>query len=451
MNPSANTVFLRNRSTEFPDYVGRRERLVRELAEAAASGANLRLRKDTSNLFRHRTNAPGQRVDVRNFNHVLAVDPEAQVADVEGMTTYQEFVDQTLKFGLLPTVVPQLKTITVGGAVSGLGIESSSFRYGLVHETVEEMEILLGDGTTLVCSVEQNPDLFYGFPNSYGTLGYALRLRVKLIPAGKYVRLMHRKFTNHERLFAALEALCGDATFNYVDGVVFGPGEAYLTTGEFVDTAHVSDYTYMRMYYQSIRSREEDFLSARDYIWRWDTDWFWCSRHFFVQNTLVRLLATRRLLNSRTYQRIMRLSHRILPNSNTESVIQDVDIPIEHAPEFLDFLFREIGILPIWLCPFRSYDPSVGFTLCGLDSHKLYVNFGFWDMLPKAGEDGFYNRKIEKKAFELNGKKGLYSSSYYDEETFWRIYDREAYRRLKTKYDPTNRLRDLYEKTVLKM
>ncbi len=67
-------------------------------------------------------------------------------ADVEGMTTYEAFVDETLRHGLLPTVVPQLKTITVGGAVSGVGIESSSFRYGLVHETVEEMEILTGNG-----------------------------------------------------------------------------------------------------------------------------------------------------------------------------------------------------------------------------------------------------------------------------------------------------------------
>ena len=36
-----------------------------------------------------------------------------------------------------------------------------------------------------------------------------------------------------------------------------------------------------------------------------------------------------------------------------ESVIQDVDIPIENAAEFLDFLLREIGILPVWICPIR--------------------------------------------------------------------------------------------------
>ena len=73
-------------------------------------------------------------------------------ADVEGMITYEALVDETLRYGLLPAVVPQFKTITVGGAVSGLGIESSSFKYGLVHETVEEMEILTGTGAIVTCS-----------------------------------------------------------------------------------------------------------------------------------------------------------------------------------------------------------------------------------------------------------------------------------------------------------
>ena len=43
-------------------------------------------------------------------------------------------------------MVPQLKTITLGGAVTGLGIESTSFRNGLPHESVLEMDILTGTG-----------------------------------------------------------------------------------------------------------------------------------------------------------------------------------------------------------------------------------------------------------------------------------------------------------------
>jgi len=421
-------------------YEQRRARLVRELA------------KTTSNLFRHRQQTGTKRIDVREFHHVLSVDAERRIADVEGMTTYEELVDETLKFGLLPTVVPQLKTITIGGAVSGLGIESSSFKYGLVHETVEEMEILLGDGTTIVCSALQNSDLFYGFPNSYGTLGYVLRLKVKLIPAKRHVKLTHTRFTEPAKFFAQIEKLCSSPACDYIDGVVFSGDEMYITTGEFSDDApFISDYTYMNVFYQSIRRREVDYLTAHDYIWRWDTDWFWCSKHFFVQHAAVRLLATKWLLNSKTYQHMMRLAHRILPESQAESVIQDVDIPIEHAPEFLNFLLSDIGVLPIWICPFGSYDPSVTYDLCSIDRGKLYINFGFWDTVSSAKPEGYYNRKIEAKGLALRGVKGLYSTAYYDEETFWQIYNRPAYEALKDKYDPGRCFKNLYEKTVKRM
>jgi FAD/FMN-containing dehydrogenase len=432
------------------EHQRRCERLVAEFDAARAAGASIALAKSTSNLFRRRDQHDTRRIDVRGFHHVLRVDLESMTADVEGMTTYEAFVEETLRHGLLPTVVPQLKTITVGGAVSGVGIESSSFRYGLVHETVEEMDILTGDGRIVTCSREQNPDLFFGFPNSYGTLGYALRLRIRLIPAQRYVHLTHEPHSDPRTYFTRVCEFSQSATVDYLDGTIFARDQMYITTGEFTDAVpRLSDYKYMSIYYRSIREKREDWITARDYIWRWDTDWFWCSKHFGVQNPLMRLLATPWALNSRTYQRIMRLSGRMLPESHkTESVIQDVDIPLDGAPEFFEFLMREIGITPVWVCPFRAFDPSVTFPLFSVRPNTLYINFGFWDMVPTTHEDGFFNRKVEEKALKLGGRKGLYSTAWYDEETFWKLHDRKTYEELKARYDPGNVFRDLYAKCV---
>ena len=71
---------------------------------------------------------------------------------------------------------------------------------------------MLGDGSTIVCSATQNPDLFYGFPNSYGTLGYVLRLKVRLIPAKRFVKLSHARFTEAVDVFCAdRSAMCEPA------------------------------------------------------------------------------------------------------------------------------------------------------------------------------------------------------------------------------------------------
>jgi FAD/FMN-containing dehydrogenase len=433
-----------------PEHERRCAQLSTELAVANARRTPVGLRKSTSNLFRRRDRAGTTHLDVRQFSRVLNIDRDKMLADVEGMATYEALADETLRFGLLPAVVPQLKTITVGGAVSGLGIESSSFRFGLVHETVEEMEILLAGGRTITCSRSENTDLFFGFPNSYGTLGYVLRLKIRLIPAKAYVHLTHTRFVEPGNYFEQIRNLCRRKDVDYLDGTVFSNGEMYVTTGEFRDEApFASDYTYMGIYYKSIPRKKEDWLTTRAYIWRWDTDWFWCSKHFGVQNPVIRLLATRWALNSRTYQRMMRLSHRILPGPGaTESVIQDVDIPVENAAEFLEFLLADIGITPVWICPFQSYDPGAAYPLYALDPGTLYINFGFWDALPAAGEQGHFNKKVERKALKLKGKKGLYSTAYYDEETFWSIYNKECYEALKRKYDPQGVFLDLYAKCV---
>jgi hypothetical protein len=133
----------------------------------------------------------------------------------------------------------------------------------------------------------------------------------------------------------------------------------------------------------------------------------WCSKQFHAQHPIIRLLVGRRFLNSRTYQRIMRLASRVLPDSgSTESVIQDVDIPIENAEKFLEFLLREIRITPVWICPFQSFDPNATFPLYALDPHKLYVNFGFWDVIPAGPQGGYFNRAVEQHALRLAGKKG---------------------------------------------
>ncbi|MBA8825781.1 FAD/FMN-containing dehydrogenase [Saccharopolyspora lacisalsi] len=425
----------------------------------------IRLAKPTSNLFRFRSSSQQASLDVSGLDRVLEVDPDNRTAEVQGMVTYERLVDATLPYGLMPRVVPQLKTITIGGAIAGLGIESTSFRNGLPHESVLEMEILTGDGRVVLARPDnEHADLFRGFPNSYGSLGYALRLVIELEPVEPHVRLRHVRFDSVSDCAEALSRICADHEYedrrvDFVDGTVFGSHETYLTLGTFVtEGPPTSDYTGRHVYYRSIQRRELDRLSIRDYLWRWDTDWFWCSRAFGAQHPLVRPLWPRRYRRSDVYRKLVALDRRLgltdrisrwrgqPPN---EPVIQDVEIPLERLAEFLDFFEREIGISPVWLCPVRLRD-SQGWSLYPMDPETLYVNVGFWSTVGLDGGKpmGTHNRAIEEKVTELDGHKSLYSTSYYDEEEFWRLYNRPAYERLKRCYDADGRLPGLYEKCV---
>ena len=424
-------------------------------------GAPIRLGKKTSNLFRTRS-GPSQRLDVSAFRGVLSVGDG--VADVLGMTTYEALVDATLPSGQMPLVVPQLKTITLGGAVTGLGIESSSFRNGTPHESVLEMDILTGDGQVLTCSRTHNADLFHGFPNSYGTLGYALRLRIELEPTSPYVHLEHVRCGSVGEAVEVMRRHCtpgtGPRTADFVDGTWFSPTEVYITLGRWADRAPLlSDYTGMAVYYRSVQKRREDWLTVRDYLWRWDTDWFWCSRAFGVQNPAVRRWIPRRYLRSDIWWKLVAFEQkhrwktrydRRKGRPEREEVVQDIEVPIDNLPAFMDVFARELEIEPVWFCPLRQRCAEDVWELYRMDPDTLYVNVGFWSSVTlEPGEDpSTHNRIIETLVDVLGGRKSLYSTSYYEPDHFWRLYNGPTYDVLKKTYDPDSRLLDLYAKCV---
>ena len=440
---------------------------------AIPAGAKVRLAKRTSNLFRARSapDAPG--LDVSGLDGVVAVDPVGRTADVQGFCTYEDLVAVTLAHGMIPLVVPQLRTITLGGAVSGLGIEATSFRNGLPHESVLEMDVLTGAGEIVTARPEgATADLFATFPNSYGSLGYATRIRIELEPVGGYVELRHLRLERLDDLPGVVEKIVADRSWDgqgvdALDGVAFEPGEVYLTLATWREgppTGGTSDYTGQEIYYRSIRQRRTDVLSMHDYLWRWDTDWFWCSRAFGAQHPLVRRLWPRRWRRSDVYHRLVGLENRfgVMARLDArrgrparERVIQDVEVPVERTPEFLRWFDSAVAMRPVWLCPLRLREPSGPGSARRWPSYPLepgttYVNVGFWGTVPIApgAADGDLNRAVEAEVGALGGHKSLYSDAYYDRATFDRLYDGENLAGVKTKYDPGDRLTGLYEKAV---
>ena len=437
---------------------------------AIRAGEPVRLAKSTSNLFRPRaaTGRPG--LDASGLQRVVTVDPATRTAEVQGMCTYEHLVDATLTHGLVPLVVPQLRTITLGGAVSGLGIESTSFRNGLPHESVLEMDVLTGAGEVVTARPDgEHADLFAAFPNSYGSLGYATRLRIELEPVRDHVALRNVGFTDLDALVEVVGEVMSSGAWagqrvDAMDGVVLARDRAYLVLGTYVDEVPpTSDYV-RDVYWRSIAARSRDALTTRDYLWRWDTDWFWCSRALGVQQPVVRRLWPARYRRSDVYHRLIRLEHRFgvaervdrwRGNPPRERVVQDVEIPLEGTAGFLRWFAEHVPISPLWLCPLRLRDagrPGSGrrWPLYPLEPGRTYVNVGFWGTVAITGDarDGDVNRAVERAVTDAGGHKGLYSDAYYDRDTFDDLYGGQTYRAVKARYDPDHRLTDLYDKAV---
>jgi FAD/FMN-containing dehydrogenase len=426
----------------------------------STSGGQIRLAKNSvSNLFRYQPGAaPAQRVSLGHFNEVIALDRATGTLEVEGLATFETIVAHCLPQGFLPPVTPELKHITIGGATVGIGIESTCFRHGFVHDALLEAEVLLPGGDIVTCTADNaHSDLFRALPNSYGTLGYILRARVALMPARPFVHLRIECFDTPRAFLDAMQQATTQAGVDFVEGLFFEDRRFYLMTGRFADAVpQLDDILREHIFYQLVQARRDVYLAAADYIFRYDPEWFWNIPDTPIYR-LFRRHAPRRYRNSGFYTRYAawkgRLRQRIpalAPVAN-EPLIQDWEVPWGRGEELLEFCLQEVELdgRPWAVVPIRTPRQP---ALYPIAADRLYLNLGCYCQVRRAeGREPYhYSRIMDQKCFELGGIKMLYSSTFLDQAEFDARFNGEAYRALKAKYDPLGKAPTLYDKVTFK-
>lgn len=120
-----------------------------------------------------------------------------------------DLASKLVPLGLLPQVVPEFRDMTCAGLLNGQGIQTSSHRYGLFTDTVVGVQVgkfsvrskcivvdrniaaqvVLGDGTVMDCSDQQNPDVLEALRNAtHGTLFVVTAVALKLMDAQKWIK-----------------------------------------------------------------------------------------------------------------------------------------------------------------------------------------------------------------------------------------------------------------------
>jgi FAD/FMN-containing dehydrogenase len=437
------------------DYAAKTAELTRNWQTGAGP---LRLKKSTiSNLFRYQPRgAAARRLSLGAFNHVLALDSAARTVEVEGLTTYETVVRHCLEHGFLPLVAPELKHITVGGATVGIGIESTCYRYGFVHDGLREADVLLPGGTIVTARADnEHADLFNALPNSYGTLGYILRAKIALHRAGPYVHLRVEKYRDAGKYLDAMRVATESPDLAFVEGLFFEDNRFFLMTGRFVDQVPICDDIVRRdVFYRLVEKRRDIYLKTFDYIFRYDPDWFWNVPETGFYD-LFRRYAPESWRNSAFYTKYVATKNRLLGglgvrDERTEPLIQDWEVPWRHGEELIRFAIDNVDLKgrPWAAVPIRAPRQP---TLYPIKPNELYFNLGCYCQVrrPEGMAPYHYTKILDRKCFELGGIKMLYSSTFLAEADFDALYNGAAYRTLKAKYDSGGNAQTLYKKVAL--
>jgi FAD/FMN-containing dehydrogenase len=386
-----------------------------------------------------------EKIDVTDLDEILDIDTAARTCTVEPGVTFVDLVATTLRHGLVPTVVPELETITVGGAVSGCSLESMSFRHGGFHDSCLEYEVITTDGVVLSCTPNGEHRLVFEMMHgSFGTLGFLSKIKFRLVPAKPFVHVTYLRRRTLEDARASIRRLSQDDDVDFLDGIFHSPSNHVLCVGRFVDSApYTNRYDWVTPYYRTTATRREDYFETSDYFFRYDRG---------VTNPTPRSFLGRllfgRVLDSATLLRLAERFHRFLP-ARRPNVTLDLFLPFSRVEAFFEWYHRAIGHYPLWCVPYRLARPYAWIEpsyLEGLDD-DLFLDIAIYGLAQPRGRN--YYREIEDALPAFKGIKTLISHNYYDEATFWKIWNRPNYERVKGLTDRKNLLRDLHAKTCL--
>ncbi len=382
-----------------------------------------------------------EKIDISDLNEILYIDAEERICIAEPGVTFVDLVNATLKYNLVPIIVPELKTITIGGAIAGCSIESMSYKHGGFHDTCLEYEIISAKGDVFVCTPENDNNLLFQMVHgTFGTLGIISKLKFKLIPAKPYVKIIYERYDNLENYKSAIWEHFKKQDVDFMDGIIHSPTEYILSVANFIDEApYTNRYDWTKIYYKSTKERKEDYLKTPDYFFRYDKG----VTNVNPKSFFGRLIFGKFVNSTKTLKLVKKFRWLIPPKRIPITV--DVFIPFSKVNNFMEWYKKEVNHFPLWCVPYkivRHYEWISSNFLKTKD--ELFLDLAIYGM--KQKNDKNYYKIIEDELMKIGGIKTLISNNYYSESDFWKTWNKENYYKVKHKTDPNNIFRDLYTK-----
>eukprot|EP00039_Didymoeca_costata_P007913 m.105347 g.105347 ORF g.105347 m.105347 type:complete len:536 (+) comp13871_c0_seq1:2355-3962(+) len=380
-------------------------------------------------------------IPVMHLNNIVELDRERMVVRVEPMVTMGQVTQLLNPLGLTLPVLPELDDLTVGGLVCGVGVETSSHRYGLFSHTCVSYEIVTAEGKLERCSAEENPELFRAIPWSHGTLGFLVGVEITVIPAKPWVRVQYEPIHNKQDAIAACKRAF-DGNDDFVEALVYSSNEWVLMKGNMVDMPEPGKvnaignhwkpwfFTHVAKFLKSGPS--EEYIPLRDYYHRHTRSLFWEIQDIvtFGNQAWFRYLfgwamppniSILKRLQTEELRKLYELHH----------VVQDMLVPVSSLSDGIDVMEAHFDVYPVWVCPMRIFKEDSGFLKPSSSGEEMFVDVGIYGVpgsgSGRPGKTGFVANKscrvVEDWVREVEGFQMLYADMYQTREEFRKMFD----------------------------
>ncbi len=188
-------------------------------------------------------NGGGIVLDMSAMNRLIKWDPQTGCVTAEPGLTLEQLWQRVELDGWWPPVVSGTMYTTLGGCLAANVHGKNNFNAGTIGEHVIEFTAILPNGSEVVCSPQNNPDLFYTMISGFGLLGIftSITLQMKRIYSGLMEVSALPSHNLHEHLTDILDnAPNYDYIVGWMDAMLGGEGlgrgqihaARYLNEGE---------------------------------------------------------------------------------------------------------------------------------------------------------------------------------------------------------------------------
>jgi delta24-sterol reductase len=431
-----------------------------------------------------------------NMFDILSFSDEERTVTVEPMVTMGQISHFLTPKGYTLPVLPEMDDLTVGGLYMGVGIETSSHKYGLFNDSVVSAEVALSSGEVITCSREENSDLFDALPWSYGTLGFLMSVKIRVVPCQPFVRVEYipckdqktgvAEFTKHSQNCEGkdapdfVEALAYSQDTMVVMPAYFASKEEAMRKG---NTHNTLSWWYKPWFYKHVESMLHDnkgvrteYIPLRDYYHRHTKSIFWeleqiipVGNHWLFRWLLGWAVPPKVSFLKLTQTEALRKLYE------EQHVIQDMLVPISSLSPALDCFQEHYDLYPLWICPYRAYDYGTGTDSASKSGHRCFLRRPQadskdsksqmeYEMFVDLGAYGIPRAVLEKKPFNAlekghaveqfvlqeRGFQMLYADSYLSRDDFHAMFDHTHYHKMKAVYDPSSGFPVVFEKVCKK-
>ncbi|MEV4315412.1 FAD-binding protein [Actinocrispum sp. NPDC049592] len=171
---------------------------------------------ESHSFYGNALTAGGIAIDGKGFDRIHSIT--SSYAVVGGGVSLHDLAAATLDRGLIVPSQTDYIRLSVGGVASVGGFGGTVHKFGLFSDTIDEIEVVTGDGRVLTASGTNRPDLFNAVLNGCGQVAVITKAKVRLMPAPATIRVYTLNYNSLAVWQADQEFLMRDGRFVHQSG-----------------------------------------------------------------------------------------------------------------------------------------------------------------------------------------------------------------------------------------